>query len=47
VDHSQWSTLLVPPAAGNPGLARIWVRPVKNGTSFDFHAYNVELVSIH
>jgi hypothetical protein len=47
VDHSQWSTLLVPPTTANPGLARIWVRPVKNGTSFDFHAYNVELISLH
>ena len=47
VDHSQWITLLVPPTTGNPGLARIWVRPVKNGTSFDFHAYNVELISLH
>lgn len=47
VDPSQWSSLLVPPAPGTYSLARIWVRPVKNGASFDFHAYNVELITIY
>ncbi len=46
VDHSQWATLLVPPASGTQSAARIWVRPVKNGTAFDWHAYNVELFRV-
>jgi hypothetical protein len=43
VDHSQWATLLVPPTTGNRSAARIWVRPVKNGAAFDWHAYTVEV----
>jgi hypothetical protein len=46
VDHNLWSTLLVPPGAGQVSLARIWVRPMKNGTSFEFHAYTVELLTV-
>lgn len=46
VDHAQWATLLVPPAASALGGARIWVRPVKNGASFDWHAYNVEVFTV-
>ncbi|BDU73819.1 DUF4382 domain-containing protein [Mesoterricola silvestris] len=43
VDHAQWAALLVPPAAPALGATRIWVRPVKNGAAFDWHAYNVEV----
>ena len=46
VPSAQWSTLLVPPAAGSLSLTRIWVRPVKNGTAFDWHAYNVQVFSV-
>jgi len=47
VGHAQWATLLAPPAAGSYGGARIWVRPVKNGTAFDWHAYTVEVFTIN
>lgn len=47
VDHAQWATLLAPPAAGSSGGARIWVRPVKNGAAFDWHAYTVEVFTIN
>jgi len=46
VASSQWSTLLVPPAAGSLSLTRIWVRPVKNGAAFDWHAYNVQVFTV-
>ena len=46
MDHAQWASLLVPPTTGQPSVARIWVRPVKNGTSFDFHAYTIELLTV-
>jgi hypothetical protein len=49
VDHAQWATLLVPPPTATDlgvGGTRIWVRPVKNGTAFDWHAYNVEIFTV-
>jgi hypothetical protein len=43
VDHAQWAALLTPPTAGGYSAARIWVRPVKNGSAFEWHAYTVEV----
>ncbi len=42
VPESQWPTLLMPPATGTNSLDQIWVRPVLNGTTIDWHAYTVQ-----
>jgi len=46
VDHSQWATLLVPPAKAALGSTRIWVRPVLHGAGVDWHAYSVEVFNM-
>lgn len=46
VPSADWSTLLVPPAAGTFSLDQIWVRPVLDGTTtpatIDWTAYTVQ-----